>query len=486
MSAAVMEAPAAEVREIRPQPGPQELFLSTPADIGIMGGSVYGGKTWSLIYEPLRHVAVPGFTFVLFRRVKPEITNPGGMWDESLKWYPLMNGESATSTREWYFPSGAYGKMAGLQYEDSVEDWKGAQVCLIGFDQLEEFTERQFFYMLSRNRSTCGVRPYVRASCNPNPDSFLADFLSWWIDDDGYAIPERSGVIRWFIRVDDTVVWSSVECAPEDYDRHEEFADRATQELEEQYPGHAVSSEGIPFTKSVTFVLARLKDNRIGVKEDPTYEGNVRAMGQVDSERLLGSGDRGGNWKIRPGAGLVFSRSWFEIVDAAPADARRVRAWDLGGTEGAGDWTAGCRMSKRDKTYYIEDMDRGQWGPGRRDGRLKDTTQNDGVGVTVRLPQDPAQAGKSQIHYLVQLLAGYPVKWKPVSGDKVVRASPLASQAKAGNVKLVRGTWNEAFLKELHAFPTKGVPDDQVDAAADAFDELALGYESAGGALVPM
>ena len=51
--------------------------------------------------------------------------------------------------------------------------------------------------MLSRNRSMCGVRPYVRASCNPDADSWVASFLSWWIDQDtGYAIPERSGKIQ--------------------------------------------------------------------------------------------------------------------------------------------------------------------------------------------------------------------------------------------------------------------------------------------------
>lgn len=62
--------------------------------------------------------------------------------------------------------------------------------------------------MMSRNRSTCGVRPYIRATCNPDADSWVAELIAWWIDQDtGYPIPERSGRIRYFIRYDDKMIW---------------------------------------------------------------------------------------------------------------------------------------------------------------------------------------------------------------------------------------------------------------------------------------
>jgi hypothetical protein len=80
---------------------------------------------------------------------------------------------------------------------------------LICFDELTHFTAHQFFYMVSRNRSTCGVRPYIRATCNPDADSWVADFLAWWIDPEtGLPIPERAGVLRYYIRVAEKIVWA--------------------------------------------------------------------------------------------------------------------------------------------------------------------------------------------------------------------------------------------------------------------------------------
>jgi len=471
MAAALAPEPVA----IRPQDGPQEMFLSCPADVAVMGGSVYGGKTWALAVEPLRHVGVEDFTFVIFRRTTPEIRNPGGLWHETRKWYPLLGGAERESTLDWLFPSGAVGKLAGLQYEKDVTAWKGAQICLLEFDQLEEFTEAQFFYLLSRNRSMCGVRPYARASCNPDADSWLAGFIAWWWNEaTGYAIPERSGAIRWFLRVDEAIEWSSVVCDAHEYDRFAEREAEARADLLARFGARYAGDDG-QFAKSFTFVLARLRDNAIGRKLDPGYEANVRQLSPVEQERLLG-GDKGGNWKIRAAAGLVFNRAWFEVVDATPAEVdRRVRAWDYAASKGEGNWTAGVRMARAGNLYFIEDVERGQWDPGARDARVASCAENDGAAVTVRLPQDPGAAGKSQIAYSTTQLAGYAVVALPVSGDKETRAGPLASQAKVGNIKLVRGEWNEAFLREVHAFPTRNVPDDQVDAASDAFAELALG-----------
>ena len=63
--------------------------------------------------------------------------------------------------------------------------------------------------MLSRNRSMCGVRPYIRATCNPDADSWVADLVSWYIDSDtGYPIPKRSGAIRYFVRHDNKLFWA--------------------------------------------------------------------------------------------------------------------------------------------------------------------------------------------------------------------------------------------------------------------------------------
>ena len=67
------------------------------------------------------------------------------------------------------------------------------------------------------------------------------------------------------------------------------------------------------------------------------------------------------------------------------------------------------------------------------------------------------------------------VRVSPETGDKATRAAPAASQVNVGNVALVRGSWNAAFVEELRDFPT-GRKDDQVDAFSRAFGMLATGH----------
>lgn len=93
----------------------------------------------------------------------------------------------------------------------------------------------------------------------------------------------------------------------------------------------------------------------------------------------------------------------------------------------------------------------------------------------VGIPQDPGQAGKSQVKSFTKLLAGYNVVALPVSGDKVTRAQPFAAQVNVGNVRMLRGEWNKDFKDELRNFPN-GKYKDQVDAAADAFNDLYEGF----------
>jgi hypothetical protein len=145
---------------IKPQAGPQELFLASAADMAIYGGAAGGGKTWAFLLEPLRHIHNPNFGAVFFRREIPQITNEGGLWDESEKLYPLLGATSIQQPLQWTFPSSAKLTMTHLQHEKDVRNWQGSQVPLFLFDELTHFTRKQFFYMISRSRSTSGVVPY--------------------------------------------------------------------------------------------------------------------------------------------------------------------------------------------------------------------------------------------------------------------------------------------------------------------------------------
>ncbi len=174
-----------------------------------------------------------------------------------------------------------------------------------------------------------------------------------------------------------------------------------------------------------------------------------------------------------PPAGGFFKPDNIEIVEALPADImHQVRAWDLASSENEGDYTAGVKEAKgRDGYIYIVDVQRAQLGPDGVENRIKQTAQVDGKAVSIRLPQDPGQAGKAQAKNFVTMLSGFTVKAEAVSGDKITRAQPFAAQVNVGNVKMLKGDWNKAFIEELRNFPN-GKYDDQVDAASDAFNEV--------------
>lgn len=438
------------MQEIKPQPGPQTDFLKCNADVAFYGGSAGGGKTYALLLNPLYHIDNKRFGAVTFRRTTKQVKSEGGLWDTAQELYAAIGASLNQQDLHATWPNGARHTFAHMEHEKNRFDWQGAQIPLIQFDELTHFTWKQFTYMLSRNRSVSGVKSSMRATLNPDPDHWAREFIDWWIDEEGFAIDERSGVLRWFIAVGDEVVWGDT-----------------PDELIEKHP------ESRP--KSFTFIRSRLEDNQILMQADPGYLANLQALPRIERARLLG-----GNWNIRPSAGMYFKRSDFEIVDIAPSCTRWVRAWDLAGTKKKSDsddpdWTAGVKMGKtNDGRYVVAHVERFQENPSKVDSSIKNTAEQDGKDVVVRLAQDPGQAGKSQISAQTRMLAGFTVKAKPVTGDKATRAKPFASQAEAGNVLVVRGPWNENYLREHENFTGLGDGhDDQVDASADAFDELA-------------
>jgi len=435
--------------ELRAQAGPQEDFLSSSADIAIYGGSAGGGKSFALLLEPLFNVGNPEFRTVIFRRTVPMIRQPGGLWDASSRIYSLLGATAKESSFEWHFASGAVLKFSGMEQDSDCLGWQGSEICLLAFDELAQFSERQFFYMLSRNRSTCGVRPYVRGTCNPDSDSWLRKFLAWWISDrTGQPIKERSGVMRWFVRRDDEIIW----------------ADTA-QELTEQF-----GTDAAP--KSVTFIPSSVYDNKILLEKDPSYVSNLKALSSVERERLLN-----GNWNVRASAGNYFRREWFGVVDTAPKEiVARVRFWDRAATEkkpgNDPDATVGLLLSRDARgIFYIEHVLKMFASPHGVEKSMLNCARQDGQQTVVAYAQDPGSAGVSEAQATASALSGFNVRFATVTGDKETRAKPVSAQCEAGNVKIVRGLWNDDFLRELENFPT-GRHDDCVDALSGAFNRL--------------
>lgn len=282
---------------LRPQEGFQVEFLSTSADIAIGGGSAGGGKTFAELLEPIRHKDNPLFGTVMFRRSMVQITNQGGLWDTSTEIYPYVGAYPNIARREWRFPSGAKIKFTHLENDKTIYNHQGGQYGLIIFDELTHFTKKQFFYMLSRNRSVSGVKPYIRATTNPDPDSWVAEFLEWWIDQEtGFPIPDRCGKLRFMMVHDNVIIWGNSKQEVKDQ-LHKDFFDRFPKDIK---PDDLI--------KSVTFIPGSVYQNKELLRKDPGYLANLMAQDDDEKLRLMD-----GNWKIRLDGKALFS--YFHIND---------------------------------------------------------------------------------------------------------------------------------------------------------------------------
>jgi hypothetical protein len=238
--------------------------------------------------EGSRHQYNPAFGAVVFRRTYPMIMSEGGLWDTARTLYVPIGATPRENQMDWKFQSGASIAFRHLQYERNVHDWQGSQIPLIIFDELTHFTKYQFWYMLTRNRSTCGVRPYVRCSCNPDPDSWVAELIAWWIDQEtGFPIPERAGVLRYFTRDGENMVWG---------DTPEEVVAKAPH----LFAGELAATR----PKSLTFIPGSIYENRKLLEVNPEYLGNLMAQDETTRAQLLD-----GNWKVKVDGLTLFEQA---------------------------------------------------------------------------------------------------------------------------------------------------------------------------------
>jgi predicted phage terminase large subunit-like protein len=452
-------APVPIVQPLTPQAGQQTLFLESRADIVIYGGAAGGGKSYGLLLECLRRISKPYFNAVIFRRTLQDARKPGSIVDVSRSLYPQTGGAFVqTPQMEWKWGDpdrgGAKIQFGHVEHDNALDDWQGSQIVLLCFDELTHFSRYAFFYLLARNRTAaCPVKPYVRATCNPDADSWVAEFIAWWIDDDGYAIPERGGRIRYFVRVNgEQIVWADTK-----------------RELIERFPEYTKD-----MILSVTFIPSKLSDNPALLKNNPQYKANLLSMDAVNRGRMLD-----GNWKIRAAAGLLFKRSWVKFIDVIPADVVEwCRGWDLAATpkteNNDPDWTWGVLMGRlTNGQYVVVDAVACRDTPAGVMAEVKATAEYDGHEVMISIPQDPGQAGKGQVVEYSRELAGFNVRFRVMSGqgDKVTRFQGFSAQAEHGNVLVLRGPWNAAWIAALEAFP-EAKHDDAVDATSESFHRL--------------
>lgn len=320
-----------------------------------------------------------------------------------------------------------------------------------------------FWYMLSRNRSAkAGIPGYVRATCNPDPDHWVRHFIDWFIDQDGFPIEERSGQLRYFVRDGDDIRQAT-----------------SKQGLIDRYP-HVFDDDHLEpedLVQSFTFINASVYDNRALLDNDKGYLARLKNMPANEKARLLS-----GNWNVRLVEGDRFKSDYFEQVN--PGDVpdtfdRVVRCWDMADTKPSKqnpdpDYTVGLLVGyeRKARRLWVLDMVRFRDDPGGNEERILRTTEEDQqvFGRTECHMERQPGTGKTFIHHYDQLL---PVKVKGHYSNrkKETRANAVSASAKQGKVKLQKGAWNRAFLREVSQFGTGQEPHD------DIVDTLSLAHK---------
>lgn len=274
-----------------PNRGGQEIVASTNADIRVYGGQRGGGKTFIEVFESIKDLDRPQFKGYIFRKKKDDFKTIIDTANTLLA--PFGTYNKSQSDMAWTFQSG--GELMFRHFEDnSLEDFKdrfqGREMPYIGIDEATQIPYLFFKYLLTCNRNAAGITNRVMLTCNPDPDSWLATFIDWWIGEDGLPISSRNGVVRYCFMRGDTpndIVWG---------DTREEVYQLCRNEIDRYWDDKfsAFTTPQEMFIKSVTFIKGALLENEVLIKSDPSYYANL--VQQDDEQRAR---DLDGNWKYK-------------------------------------------------------------------------------------------------------------------------------------------------------------------------------------------
>lgn len=179
------------------QKGGQENALASDADIVIAGGNRGGGKSAMLLMSILNDIYNPNLRALILRNERDDLTD---LVNKSYDIYrDFGEYKKSKDLMSWDFKNGgnlSFGFHAGT-IQDFKTRFQGREYSKIGVDEITHMIFEKFKYLLTTNRNSKGLRNQFIGTCNPDPDSWVAKFIDWWIGEDGFPIKERDGVLRY-------------------------------------------------------------------------------------------------------------------------------------------------------------------------------------------------------------------------------------------------------------------------------------------------
>lgn len=256
------------------EPTPQQLAYQSLADYLLYGGQAGGGKSDLLIGLALMEHK----RSLILRREGKQLAAIIDRIAQVLRTRKGFNGQS----HRWNLPDGRLLDLGGLKDPGDEMAYQGQPHDLIGFDELTQFLESQFRFVVGWNRSTDpSQRCRVVGASNPPTTAegeWVIRFWSPWLDD-SHSNPALPGELRWFVMMDD--------------------GDR---EVEGPEP-ILVNGEALQ-PKSRTFIPSSVDDNPFLVKTG--YKATLQALPEpIRSQMLRGdflAGREDDPWQVIPTA----------------------------------------------------------------------------------------------------------------------------------------------------------------------------------------
>lgn len=184
-----------------PQEGAQTSAWLTPADELYYGGQAGGGKSFLLLGLGL----TAHKRSVIFRKNFTQFKGGEGLISKALEVIG-QRGHWASRINGFLLNDGRTIEFAGLEDPRALGKWKGRAHDFKAFDELPEFLENEYTFLIGWLRTTDPhQRTRVVGAGNP-PTTVEGEWVirRWapWLDGQ-HSNPATPGEIRWFARLDD-------------------------------------------------------------------------------------------------------------------------------------------------------------------------------------------------------------------------------------------------------------------------------------------
>lgn len=274
----------------RPHEGCQRAMVRSNVDVCFAGGNLGAGKTFGAAMSTAEPSLDHRWRGLVVKNNIDDLKRGGGVIDTFS--VELYGSEAALRNSEMprlRFPNGSwidFCHLADQSYKAIMRRFKSSQYDWIYFDELTEFGWDAFRALLTRNRGKSAYAGKCLATTNPERECWIRDFIDWYIDEEGYIIPERDGVVRYFF------IWGKTVKEVAWGDSKEDVYRQCKAEIDELMESQKMD-DWRPFVKSFTFYEGRMSDNKEMLEANPGYVGTVAMMGATERKKLLG-----GCWNV--------------------------------------------------------------------------------------------------------------------------------------------------------------------------------------------